>query len=172
MGAALRGGQREGQNILGDGGAAPDVGVLPDTAVLVHGAERADAGVVLYRDVAGQFLAVGQDTVVADGAVVTDDQGVGHDEAVAAYPGGAAAALCSAGDGDIFADGVVTPFSSAVASPRYLRSWGATTDGKEVDPIPSPKARLAIQDNMGDEFAVLAQLDVRTDGAIGTYIPN
>src|ERR1700744_208385 len=92
MGLALGGSQGERQNILGDGGATAYVSMLPDTAKLVHRAERADTGVVLYGDVAGQGGAVGQDAMVADGAVVTD-VGVGHDQAVTAHPGGATAPL-------------------------------------------------------------------------------
>src|SRR5882757_5518227 len=79
MGLAPGRSQGEGQDVLGDGGAAAHVGMLPDTAKLMHRAERADAGVVLYGDVAGQGGAVGQDAVVADGAVVTD-VGVSHDQ--------------------------------------------------------------------------------------------
>ena len=61
----------------------------------MNGAERADSGMVLYSDVASQGGAVGQNAVVADGAVVAD-VGVGHDQAVTADPGGAAAALRAA----------------------------------------------------------------------------
>ena len=46
--------QRVGQNILGNGGAPADVGILADTAVLVHRAERTDTCMVFDGDVAGQ----------------------------------------------------------------------------------------------------------------------
>src|ERR1700692_1870791 len=167
MGLALRRSQREGQDILGDGGAAAYVGVFSDTAELVYRAERADTGMVLYGDVAGQGSAVGQDAVVADGAVVTD-VGVGHDQAVAAHAGGSTAPLRSAGDGDVLADGVVIADLERRRFAAVFQVLGSDSQaGEGVDAIPGSQARLAVQYDVRDQFAVLAQLDIRTDGAVG-----
>src|SRR6202044_2820419 len=106
VGIPLGGGQGVGENILGDGGSATNVGVLPYTAELMHGAERTHTGMVLDSDVAGQGSAIGQDAVAADGAVVPD-VGVGHDQAVVADPGRAATSPGATGEGHAFADGVV-----------------------------------------------------------------
>src|ERR1035437_7420160 len=102
---ALDRGQRVRQDVLGDGRASADVGVLADAAELVHGTERADDCVVLDDDVAGERGSVGEDASVADGGVVADVD-VGHDEAAGADAGDASAGGCSARDGDVFADGV------------------------------------------------------------------
>ena len=169
VGLALGGSQREGQNILGDGGATAYVGMLPDTAELVHRAERTDTGIVLHRDVAGQGGAIGQDAMVADGAVVTD-VGVGHDQAVAANAGSATASLRSAGDGDVFADGVViADLERGGFATVFQILRGDSQAGEGIDTIPGPQARLAVQYDVRNQLAVLAHLDIRTDGAIGAY---
>jgi hypothetical protein len=97
--------------------------------------------------------------------------GISHDEAVAAHAGGAAAAPCSAGDGDVFADGVViADFERRRFAAVFQILGGYSQAGEGVDAIPGPEPRLAVQNDVGDQFAVLAQLDIRTDGAIGTDV--
>ena len=77
----LDGGEREGQHILGDDGAAADEGVLAHDAVLVDGAECAQRDVVLNDDVAGESRGVGQDAMAAYLAVVADMR-AGHEQVV------------------------------------------------------------------------------------------
>ena len=97
---------------------------------------------VFDRDVAGQGGAVGQDAVVADGAVVAD-MGVGHDQAMAAHPGGATAPLVPREMVTHSRMVLSSPISRLVASPWYLRSWGATPrQAKEYTRFLAPRRVL------------------------------
>ena len=165
MVVALDGGERVGEDVLGDGGSSADVGVAADAAVLVHRAERADDGVVLHRDVAGERGGVGEDAAVADVGVVADVH-VGHDEAAGADRGDAAAANGSAGDGDVLADGGVGADGAAGGLAEYFRSWGATprqANGWTV--APGPRVRWPSRTTCEMRLAVLAEDDVGADGA-------
>src|SRR5208282_1840719 len=106
VGVAFGRGEREGQNILRNGSAAPDVGMRADAHELVDRAERSDHGPVFHGYVAAQGRSVREDGVVADHAVVRD-VGVGHDQRVASDAGEATAARRPTADGDVLADHVV-----------------------------------------------------------------
>src|ERR1035437_4094344 len=163
---ALDRGQRVRQDVLGDGRASADVGVLADAAELVHGTERADDCVVLDDDVAGERGSVGEDASVADGGVVADVD-VGHDEAAGADAGDASAGGCSARDGDVFADGVQVTDLTACRLACVLQILGRDAEaGEGEDAISGAQREVAVQDDVRDEFAVLAEDDVGADGAI------
>ena len=107
VGFAFGRGQGVGQNILGDGGAPAHVGILADTAVLVHRAECAHTGMVFYGDVAGQGGASWPECSGCRWCCRDRCGCIGHDQAVAAHPGGASAPPGAPGDGHTLADGVV-----------------------------------------------------------------
>ena len=114
--------------------------------------------------------AVSQNAVVADGAVVTD-MGVGHDQAMAAHPGGATTPSGAAGDGHTLADGVVIADFEAGRFALVLEILGRYAQaGKGVHAVSGAQAGFAVEHHMGNQFTVLAQLDIRTNGAIGTYV--
>src|SRR5687767_3907367 len=79
-------GLRERQRVHGDDAVAPDVGVAPHPAELVHRGEGRDRGVVVDLHVSGERGIVGEDRTVPYLAVV-GHVGVGHEEVVAADAG-------------------------------------------------------------------------------------
>ncbi len=75
-----------------------------------------------------------EDAAVADAGVVTD-VGVGHDEAVGADAGDATSAFGAAGDGDVFADGVVVAdleASGLAGVFEVLRGDAETGEGEDA----------------------------------------
>src|ERR1700760_2572239 len=124
---------------------------------------------VFYGHVAGKGRSVGQNAVAADDAVVAD-VGVGHDEAVAADARSAAAALSPAGNGHAFPDGVVVPHLEARGFSVVLQIlWSNAHRGERIDPVARAETRFAVEHHMRDQFAVFAQLDIRTDRAKGAH---
>src|SRR5215472_4304720 len=94
---------------------------------------------------------------------------VGHDEGVAADTRRAYTFQSSAVDGDVFANNVAV----ADFQPRGLAAVGdvlriAADYGKGKNLVVGAEARRSTQNNVGDQPAVLAQLDARTDDGIGT----
>src|SRR5579864_1447433 len=106
VGLAGRGGHREWQHVLGDGGASADVGMRADSYELVHRAEGSDYGPLFYGHVAAEGGAVHEHHVIANHAIVADVR-VGHDEKLASDFGEASAFHSSAVDCDVFANLVV-----------------------------------------------------------------
>src|SRR5207248_521322 len=93
-------------DVLRDHRAAADECVLPDAAELMHGAERADRGIVSDLYVAGQCGVVRENRVRTDMAIVRDVR-VGHEEVFVANRRLPATTGGAAVDGDEFAEEVV-----------------------------------------------------------------
>src|SRR5208283_5308834 len=128
-------------------------------------AERADDGVLLDGDVAGQRGGVGQDAAVSDLAVVADVH-VGHDEAAIPQAGDAAAARGPARDGDRLANGVIVAQLAARGLARVLQVLRRDADrGEGEDAVAAAEGEMAVEHDVGDELALLAEDDVRADGA-------
>ena len=158
--------QGEREHILGDGGAAADVGMAADAAKLVHRAKGSDGRVVLDDDVTGEGSGVGEDTVIADDAIVAD-VGVGHDEAMTSDAGGAAAARGSARDGHAFADGVVVSHANGGGLALVFEILGRDADaGKRKEAVAGAGVQMAVENDVRDQLALFAENDIRSDGAV------
>src|SRR5712692_1430416 len=152
--------QRKRRHVLRDHGRSPDVGVAPDAAVLVHGTERAQAGVVFDRHVAGKRGAVGKDGVVAHAAIVCDVR-IGHEEIVAADAGDAAALPGAAADGDELAEDVRIAGRELGALAAILQVLRVAADrAKGMEDVPAPKPRRAVHGSVRMQHAIFAQLDL------------
>jgi hypothetical protein len=102
---ALAVGHDEGRHVLGHAADAAEHDIGADAAELVHGDLSGDEDVVVQLHVSGQGGGVGEDVVVADGAVVSD-VAVGHEE-VAAADARAGVVLDAVADVDAFLEVVV-----------------------------------------------------------------
>src|ERR1700677_886616 len=161
--------QRKGQDVLSDRRAPTHVSILTDAAILVDGAEGTHTGMVFHGNVTGQSGPIREDAVVSDPAVVTD-VGVGHDEAVASYPGSAPASIGSPRDGHAFAEGVVIAGLKASGFATVLQILrGNSQTGKGVDAITRPKMSFAVENHVRDQVTVFPQDDIGANGAIRTY---
>ena len=163
---ALRG-EREGEDVLRNGGAAADEGITSDGDVLMDRVERADGGVVLDSDVAREGGGVGEDAMIADDAVMADVD-VGHDEAVGADLGDSVTLDGAATDGDALANGGVCADGGCGWLAFVLEVLRGNADGgKGVDFAARADGCVAIDYDMGDQDALLSQHNVGADGAEG-----
>src|SRR5688572_20083708 len=122
------------QNIPGDDGVSPDIGMGPDAAELVNTRIGSDRGVVLDRHVARQRRGIGHDDVVADRAVVRDMR-PDHQKVAVSDAGLAAAASGSAVNIDVLAKRVArTDGQKSFLVVKLQILWGNAnhTEGKEA----------------------------------------
>ena len=165
---ATGGGLGEGQHVLRDDGASADVSVRADAAELMHGAKRAEHGVLFNGHVSGERGGVDQHGVVGYLAVMPD-VGISHDEAVIADAGDAAALLRAAVDGHALADEVVITDLKA----HVLAFEGVVlrleADGAEgEDAVAGADLGRALDVDVGDEFGGVTDLDAGANDAKGT----
>jgi len=154
---------REWWNVLGNHGVGGDVRISADAAELVHGAERADGGIVFDGYMTGERGAVDENCAASDLTIVTDVR-VGHDQVVAADASGAAAFYCAAIDGGKFAEFVfIAGFErDALASiGEVLRI--ATDYAERVKVISFSEARGALDHGVGIEDGAFAEFDFVAD---------
>ena len=157
----------KGKHVAGDGSAAADEGMRTDANEMVHRTKRAHRRPFFDDDMASQSRGVGQDDVVADHAIMRN-VAVGHDERAIADAGEASTLGGAAIDGDKFADGVVVADFEArrfAFVTQVLR--GESDRRKRKKAIARADFRGPFDGNMGYEFAILTEFNVRADGAIG-----
>src|SRR5208283_899472 len=165
---ARRRGHGKRQDILGDGGAASDVGMRPNAHKLMHRAKRAHHSPFFHRHMPAQCRAVHQHAVVANHAVVPD-VGVGHDQDMAADASESAAFHGTAADGHAFANLIVV----ANLQSRWLAPVGNILrrhayGGERKECVVSSDFRWSVDCDVRYQTAALAQFDVGSNHAIWT----